>query len=217
MSTTSRKSCRSEPTWEIAHLFPLQGAWSEEDYLSLASDHLVEFSDGRVEVLPPTTTSHQLLVAYLYELLAAFVRDPEVGLALMAPLRVRLRVGKFREPDIVFVLRKHARRIREKFWNGADLVMEVVSGSADDRRRDLQTKRRDYARAGISEYWIIDPRGRRILVLRLSGRRYIVQGDVHEGEVAASHLLPGFAVDVSKAFAQARPRRTAKSRTRRLR
>ena len=40
-----------EPAWQIARLFPAQGAWSVEEYLSLTNDtnHLVEFSQGYVE------------------------------------------------------------------------------------------------------------------------------------------------------------------------
>ncbi len=38
---------------------------------------------------------------------------------------------------------------------GADLVVEVVS--KNDPKRDLETKLREYAAAGIPEYWIVDP------------------------------------------------------------
>ena len=53
----------ADPTWEIAHLFPAQGAWSEEEYLDLPGNRLVEFSNGFLEMLPVPTTSHQALVA----------------------------------------------------------------------------------------------------------------------------------------------------------
>src|SRR5437016_1271126 len=41
-----------EPAWDIARLFPAQGHWSEDEYLALNGNHLVEFSDGRIAVLP---------------------------------------------------------------------------------------------------------------------------------------------------------------------
>jgi len=62
-----------EPAWDVAHLFPAQGQWSEEEYLGLDTNRLVEFSDGRIEVLPMPTTSHQMVVAFLYGRLLAFV------------------------------------------------------------------------------------------------------------------------------------------------
>jgi Uma2 family endonuclease len=162
----------------------------------------VEFSNGFLEVLPMPTTSHQLLVFYLSGLVLAFTTSRDLGTVLVAPLRVRLWPGKFREPDVVFMLKAHADRIGEEFWRGADLVMEVLSGTAADRRRDLVTKRREYARARIPEYWIVDPRDEQITVLRLAGTRYVVHGVFGKGAVASSHLLPGFTVDVTEALAR---------------
>src|SRR5690349_11049695 len=88
-----------EPAWDVARLFPDQGAWSEEEYLALNGNHLVEFSHGYIEVLPMPTTSHQLIVLYIYRLMETFVTARGLGTVLVAPLRVRLWEGKFREPD----------------------------------------------------------------------------------------------------------------------
>lgn len=198
-----RRPREPEPAWEIARLFPLQGHWSEEDYLDLDTNWLVEFTDGYVEVLPMPTTSHQLLVLYLRDLLKAYADRRDAGLVVTAPLKVRLRTGKFREPDVVFMKTEHADRIGEEFWEGADLVMEVVSEGSEARTRDLRKKRQDYARAGIPEYWVIDPRDKEILVLRLAGKKYVAHGKFPEGTVAPSHLLPEFRVDVTEAFKQA--------------
>jgi Uma2 family endonuclease len=193
----------ANPTWEIAHLFPAQGTWSEEEYLALPGNHLVEFCNGHLEVLPLPTMSHQELVLYLYGLLLAYASRRDLGKVLVAPLRVQLWPGKFREPDLVFMLKRHYRRMGEEFWDRADLVMEVVSEDPEDRRRDLQIKRREYARARIPEYWIIDPQEQTIKVLRLVGKRYAVHGSFAKGSQAASHLLPGFTVDVTATFAEA--------------
>jgi Uma2 family endonuclease len=208
---------RSEPTWEIAYLFPTQGNWAEEDYLALSGNTLVEFSDGVLEVLPMPTTSHQMLVVYLYGLLLAYTSSSDLGTVLVAPLRVRLWHGKYREPDVVFMTKEHAGRIGEDYWTGADLVMEVVSKDDDGRRRDLITKRREYSRAGIPEYWIVDPFKEHITVLRLSSRRYIVHGEYPKGAVADSHLLGGFCVDVSDAMSRSVPPRSAAKKTTRSR
>jgi Uma2 family endonuclease len=75
-----------------------------------------------------------------------------------------------------------------------------VSGNKEDRRRDLVTKRKEYARAGIPEYWIVDPREERVLVLRLEGKCYKIHGDFSKGQAASSVLLPGFSVDVNELF-----------------
>src|SRR5262249_39928321 len=139
MSTINNKRARAEPwpepTWDVAHLFPPQGQWTEEEYLALDSNHLVELSGGRLEVLAMPTMSHQVLVAYLYGLLLPFVSSKDLGTVLFAALRVRLWRGTIREPDIVFMRKEHAHRTGEEFWQGADLVMEVVSAGPEDRRR----------------------------------------------------------------------------------
>jgi Uma2 family endonuclease len=73
--------------------------------------------------------------------------------------------------------------------------------SDDDRRRDLQTKRSEYARAQIPEYWIVDPQQEEITVLVLSNDRYEVHGTFTKRQQATSHLLPGFTIDVASALA----------------
>jgi Uma2 family endonuclease len=197
-----RRETEPEPTWDVAYLFPAQGSWTEEEYFALNGNYLVEFSDGILEVLPFPTTSHQRLVVHLLIALSTFATQWDLGEVLMAPLRVRLWRRKFREPDVVFMLNQHADRVSDKYWSGADLVMEVVSGDEKDRHRDLVVKREEYARAGISEYWIVDPLEEQITVLRLARKGYVVHGAFVKGTTATSHLLPGFSVDASETFAR---------------
>jgi Uma2 family endonuclease len=188
------------PAWDVAKMFPNQGVWDDWDYLYLTrlSNNLAELTDGRIEVLPMPTMSHQRIVRLLFQLLLAFVADHRLGEVLFAPLRVRLREGKFREPDVVFMRTEHASRMGEEYWDGADLVMEVVSEDGADR--DLNVKHRDYAEAGIPEYWIVDPHQSRITVLRLADGQYAVDGEYGPGASAVSPTLPGFEVDVQQAF-----------------
>ena len=65
----------TEPAWEVAQLFSVQGHWVEEEYLGLTTNRLVEFSHGKVEVLPMPSEQHQDIVFFLAGLLAAFVRN----------------------------------------------------------------------------------------------------------------------------------------------
>ncbi|MCI0682838.1 MAG: Uma2 family endonuclease [Gemmataceae bacterium] len=198
----------NELTWEIARFFPAQGQWTEDEYLSL-EDHYgahirVELSEGRLEVLPMPTEPHQLILAFLWKYLERFVELHAPGVVLFSGTRVRLRLRtevKFREPDVVYMSAKHASRRHKEFWDGADLVMEVVSGDAKDRIRDWKTKPVEYAAAGIPEYWIVDPEKKVIRVLTLKGRSYRRHGDFKPGSRATSVLLPGFAVAVDEVLA----------------
>ena len=195
-------SSEPQPTWDIAKLFPYQGGWSESEYLALteSTNQLVELKQGRVEVLPMPTMAHQLIVTFLYDAIRAFARPKNLGIAVIAPLRVRLRPGEFREPDVVFMLAEHRSRAGNEFWDGADLIMEVVSRDPGSHKRDLIEKRADYESAGVSEYWIVDPLEKRITVLALDGSTYVVVGEFGPDEQADSRLLPGFAVNVAEVF-----------------
>ena len=203
MSTIASKARPKvgEPSWEVAYLFPAQGTWTEEEYLALPENRLLELSSGFLEVLPMPTTSHQIIIAFLYRALLALTEPRQLGTVLFAGIKVRLWKGKIRQPDVVFMLAKHADRMGEEYWRGADLVMEVVSGTAKDRQRDLKTKVAEYARARIPEYWIIDPREAQITVLRLKGQKYAVHGRYGRGERARAVLLKGFEVEVDAALA----------------
>ena len=186
------------PAWDVARIFPPQGEWGEGEYLLLPTNRLVELIDGHVEVLPLPTHKHQAIVFFLCQVLRAFVAPGALGKTVMAAFPVRLRDRHYREPDVAFMLAEHTDRCRNEYWNGADLVFEVVS---ENRRRDLEEKRIDYADAGIPEYWIIDPRDERILVLKLNDRgEYATAGEYRRGQRAASVLLPGFEVGVDEAL-----------------
>jgi len=191
-----------EPAWDIARLFPLQGSWSEEEYLGLPGNHLAEFDHGRIEVLTMPSELHQLLVAYLYRALRSFVDVQQLGTVLFAPFPIKLWEGKLREPDLVFMRKEHADRRRGGYWLGADLVMEVLS--PDDPNRDRETKRREYAMARIPEYWLIDPIAQTLTVFVLEGDAdsYSLQGTFGSGAEASSATLPGFHIHVGALFDQ---------------
>jgi Uma2 family endonuclease len=196
-----------EPTWEVAYLFPAQGHWTEDDYFRLESangDHaLVELANGNLEVLPMPTQTHQLVLIYFFKFLEAFTTAHAPGVVLTSSMHIRLGKTKICLPDVVYMKAEHAERRHEEYWDGADLAMEVVSGDPKDRARDLEAKPRDYARAGIAEYWIIDPQEKSIRVLTLVGKAYRVHGEHGPGARATSVLLPGFEVSVDAVFAAA--------------
>ena len=184
----------------LRDVLPRQGAWSDREYLWL-TDHtnrLIEFAGGTVQELPKPTDTHQAVLLCLYLLFRDYL-EPRGGVARVAPLRLRVREGVFREPDVLLLRDRSDRRRQDRFWLGGDLVVEVVS--PDDPDRDLVEKRADYAAAGIAEYWIADPRHETITVLALEGNAYVEHGTFARGEAATSPLLAGFAADVDAVFA----------------
>ena len=165
--------------------------------LTDGTNRLIEFTDGVLEVLPMPTPKHQAILRFLLFALAAFLH-PRGGTVFFAALRMLIRPGKYREPDLLAVLDAADPRIGTAFWRGADLVMEVVS--PDNPERDLVVKRADYAEGGIPEYWIVNPLDATITVLCLTEAGYTEHGLFHRGETATSALLPDFAVAVDAAL-----------------
>ena len=198
MSVTAATSQAALDTL-LCDILPRQGCWNDESYLWL-TDHghrLIEFTDGRIEELPLPTFTHQAVLSFLHALFRAWLR-PRGGVVVFSGLRMRIREGKFREPDVLLLRDRSDTRCQDRYWLGADLVAEVVS--PDDPDRDLVEKRIDYAEAGIPEYWIADPRDETITVLVLDGDSYVEHGVHARGGKATSPLLEGFAADVDAVF-----------------
>lgn len=193
MKRASRKRERAP----VAELFPPQGEWREEDYFALPdTNRYVELSEGKLLVPPHPTYSHQVAVEELYTRLRTFVRERDLGEVHIAPLPVRLWPGKIREPDIFFIAKEHAERIGEQVCGVPDLVVEVTSSST--LKADRMEKFHEYARAGVQEYWLVDPQMRTIEVYTLQQGAYLLRGKWGSGETASSELLAGFAVGVDE-------------------
>src|SRR5437868_2411500 len=128
----------------LVDLLPSQGCWLDEQYLWL-TDHtnrFVEFTDGHIEILPTPTDKHQSILQFLVLAFHGFIH-PLGGKVQFAPLRLRIREGKYREPDLILLRSARDPRRENRYWTGADLTLEVVS--EDKPLRDLVDKRGDYA------------------------------------------------------------------------
>ena len=184
---------------EILELLPRQGEWSEKAYLWLSgqTNRLAELADGYIEVVPPATRRHQAISRFLF--LSFLPGMQRIGADVyFAPLRLRVGPRRFREPDLLLVRTADDPRAGNEYWEGADLVLEIVS--ADAPNRDYVDKRADYAEARIPEYWIVDPSTERIVVLTLGDEGYVEHGSFKRGATATSVLLEGFDVSVDAVF-----------------
>jgi len=180
----------------LLELLPNQGCWSEDRYLGLTDNtsRYIEFTDGYIDVLPMPTNRHQVLLRFVFLAFNAFI-SPLGGTVLFAPIRLRIRADKFREPDLILLRSAQDPRRENRYWKGADLTLEVVS--EDKPERDIVDKVHDYAEAGVPEYWIVNPQTETITVLRLDGTAYVEHGVFGRGKTATSALLPGFSVEVN--------------------
>lgn len=101
---------------------------------------------------------HENLFGFLLALLWGFVEDNHLGFVRGSCTAVELNDDQVYEPDILFVQQARREIIGRKGVVGApDLVVEILSAStaANDRGVKLE----QYERAGVREYWVIDPYG----------------------------------------------------------
>ncbi len=192
-----------QPAWGVALLYPSQGQWSKYDYLDLPGNRLVEFDNGRIEVLPLPTIRHQIVSMNIAMPLSLFVDDHARGTVLFAPMPLQIAPLKFREPDVIFTLSTAPQESADdKYLDSAELVIEIISEGPENRKRDLVDKRADYAAASIPEYWLVDPESQEVLVLQLRGSEYVESGTFGMPDVVQSTAVPGFEIPVAKIFAK---------------
>lgn len=128
------------------------------------------------------TEIHEAIVQYLLFALYQFVEQGKLGKVYANGIRLRIRPRKVRLPDVIFLSKSHFRARHNRVWDGADLVMAVVSDDPKDRKRDYSQKLFDYAEAKVAEYWIVDFEQKVVLVHRLDGQRYVVHGQYSHGQ-----------------------------------
>lgn len=133
-----------------------------EEFLVEYDGQYAEYVDGEVIENMSVTQRHDLLVGFLRTILTFYTDTKKLGRICGEPYQMKMVLGdktKGREPDMFFVKTENLERIGEQFFEGAaDLVIEVIS--PESVIRDTQDKFEEYEKAGVNEYWIIDPNRR---------------------------------------------------------
>jgi len=183
--------------------WPIQGQWTWEDYLRLPDDgQRYEIVEGVLYVTAAPTFDHQFSAFELAAELRGFVKARRLGLVLVAPFDVRLPgVADPVQPDVLFFRSGNEPRKGDKHFQGVpDLVVEVLSPGTG--RLDRRVKFEAYEKAGVAEYWLVDPGPRTIVVFELGAerRKYGEVGRFGPDESVRSVLLEGFETDVEALF-----------------
>ena len=130
----------------------------------------------------------------------------ELRLGLGEGVRVvLLPARRERVPDLMFVARQHLERVKPTYLDGpADLVVEIVS--PDSVGRDRGDKFVEYERAGIPEYWLIDPDREQAELYELdpNGRYHLALSG--RSGVYRSAVLQGFPLDLDWLWQQPPPK-----------
>lgn len=169
-----------------------------DEFLALPDDgDRYELVDGVVIMSPSPTPVHQRVALEIASQLKWFLRQQPAGEAFM---ELDVRIGKSASgkdlvyrPDVLFIRAERMRSMPADCIVGPpDLVVEVLSERS--RRMDLATKRDDYERLGVREYWVFDPAGKSMTFWRL---REAAFAEIRPtGDAFASEAVPGFVLDL---------------------
>jgi Uma2 family endonuclease len=176
------------------------GTWSYEDLFSLPDDgRRYEIIEGELYEMPSPSWTHAAVIASLITMLIPLVTRLG-GRWLTAPLDVFFQGANPVQPDILVLLPDWSGSLTQRGIEGApDLLVEVLSPS--NRGHDLLTKRALYARAGVREYWLVDPEERTIEILALDRDAFHLAVAASGDETPVSPLLGTLPVTASAFFA----------------
>jgi len=171
---------------------------SYEEFLKWADGKHTEWVKGMVILMSPVSFFHQNIIEFLIAILRPFVEKWQLGLILAAPYQMRLEESG-REPDLMFIRQENLSRITKNYLNGgADLVIEVIS--PESINRDRGEKFYEYEKAGIPEYWLIDPIRQEPEFYHLDARGRYQLVRPNEDGLYFSKILTGLELPVSWLF-----------------
>ena len=176
------------------------------DCLTWDEHERVELIDGEVFLMAPPSRVHQEIVTELIRQLANFLEGKRCRV-YPAPFAVRLferdgdkpdDVDTMVEPDITVVCDKN--KLDDHGCKGApDLVVEILSPST--RRYDRLVKLELYQRAGVREYWIINPEDQTVQVMLQDGNGSLrLHEDYGREDIAKVNALDGCFIELCRVF-----------------
>jgi Uma2 family endonuclease len=161
-----------------------------------------ELIDGEHCVTPSPNIRHQRILGSLHLVIGSWLEDHPIGQIFVAPLDVVLSPVDVVEPDLLYLSNERAGQVLTPLHAKGvpELLIEIASRGT--RRRDETIKRRLYERAGISEYWIVDPEIDVIRVHRRDGEGFgrHVELSREAGDVLTTPLLPGLELSLARIF-----------------
>jgi len=183
------------PARRFENEWPPQGKWTYEDYCRLPEDGWIyEIIEGELYMSPAPKTIHQKCGGRLFAAFFNFAQQHDLGEPYYSPIDVILPgLTNPVQPDVIFIVKERLDIVKEERVEGApDIIVEVLSpwNWFADRRKKFEI----YAKAGVREYWLIDPKARTIELFTLQGGTHVLIGKYGVGESVRSEVLPGFAV-----------------------
>jgi Uma2 family endonuclease len=155
-----------------------------EEWSRLDEDVEGELVGGVLEEEEMPSVLHEVVVAWLIEVLRRWTRR-HGGLVAGSETKLAIAPRRGRKPDVSLYTKGGKPALSDTLVRVAPrLVVEVTSPRPRDARRDRVDKLRDYARARIRHYLILDPQLRSFEVFELQANgRYGVARTASSGSV----------------------------------
>ncbi len=134
-----------------------QGTYTLDDYLALPDEQRVELIDGVIYDMGAPTSPHQLIGGEVYRQVSNYIHAQKgTCIPFIAPTDVQLDCDNrtMIQPDVLIVCDR-SKINRKRVFGAPDFVLEVLSPST--KNKDIFIKGAKYLRAGVKEYWIVDP------------------------------------------------------------
>lgn len=158
-----------------------------------------ELYDGEVVVVPSPLPLHQIVADAICQVFRAFARATG-GLAITSPIDIIFTEFDVVQPDIVFFTR--ATRVRISLTApirvAPDIAVEVLSPSTE--QMDRGRKMRAFARFGVAEYWIVDPRAETIEIYVLVGGDYELRATFRRNDDIRAATIEGLTFPAESIF-----------------
>lgn len=169
---------------------------SFEEFLDWCDeDTRAEWVNGKVVLLSPDSIPHDDLADFLAMVLRIYSEERSPGRVFTRTILMKTGViPSGRMPDLFFIAQKRAKEsLKHTYVDGAaDLALEIVSPESVERDED--EKFREYAKAGVREYWLINPMRREAAAFELKAGRY--KKLAIEDGVIRSRVVDGFYVRI---------------------
>jgi Uma2 family endonuclease len=160
-----------------------------------------ELIEGVLYVSTAPGLPHQLVLNNLLVELGLYRRENPIGVIVPGPGTIFSNYDAV-IPDIVIIRNERWNTVtsEQRVTGAPDIVVEILSPGSENRRRDLQVKRKLYGKYGVSEYWIVDNNDRSIAIYRLQNQSLENVVTLRGDDVLTTPLLPGFELTVRSIF-----------------